>query len=66
MRIYVNGEPTQVDAEIPLAALIQQLALTDEKIAVEVNQEVVPRSTFGDHRLQPDDQIEIVRAIGGG
>ena len=66
MRIYVNGEETQVEAGFQLASLIQQLELTGGKIAVEINQEVIPRSTFGEHRLQPDDRVEIVRAIGGG
>lgn len=66
MRIYVNGEETRVDAGLQLASLIQQLELGDGKIAVEVNQEVIPRSTFGKYRLQPDDRVEIVRAIGGG
>ena len=66
MRIYVNGEETQVEAGLQLASLIQQLELTGGKIAVEINQEVIPRSTFGEHRLQPDDRVEIVRAIGGG
>ncbi len=66
MRIYVNGEETQVEAGLQLTSLIQQLELTGGKIAVEINQEVIPRSTFGDYRLQPDDRVEIVRAIGGG
>jgi hypothetical protein len=33
---------------------------------MEVNREIVPRSTFDTHRLQPGDEVEIVRAIGGG
>jgi sulfur carrier protein len=66
MRIYVNGEETRVEAGFPLASLLQQLELNGGKIAVEINQEVIPRSTFSEHRLQPDDRVEIVRAIGGG
>lgn len=66
MRIYVNGEETRVETGLPLASLLQQLELAGGKIAVEVNLEVVPRSTFADYRLQPDDRVEIISAIGGG
>ena len=49
-----------------MASLIGLLELVDQRIAVEVNSELVPRSTFEQYQLQPDDKIEIVRAIGGG
>jgi len=66
MQIRVNGEPKEIADGATLADLIALLQLADRRIAVEVNQELAPRSTFQSHRLQPDDRVEIVRAIGGG
>jgi sulfur carrier protein len=66
MQILINGEPRQVRDGASIATLIQDLGLAGNRIAVEVNQEVVPRSTFAERTVQAGDRIEIVRAIGGG
>ncbi len=66
MQIQLNGHAKEIAADATMADLIAQLELTDRRIAVEVNQELVPRSTFADHRLQAGDRVEIVGAIGGG
>jgi thiamine biosynthesis protein ThiS len=66
MQILLNGEERQVAEDLNLSALIQELDLGDKRIAIEVNEELVPRSTFDGYLLQPGDRIEIVRAIGGG
>jgi sulfur carrier protein len=42
------------------------LDLGDRRIAVEVNEELVPRSTFEGHLLTDKDRVEIIQAIGGG
>ena len=49
-----------------LDGLIDQLDLTGKRLAVEVNEEVVPRSEHGEFRLRDGDRVEIVHAIGGG
>ncbi|MES9843953.1 MAG: sulfur carrier protein ThiS [Candidatus Sedimenticola sp. PURPLELP] len=66
MQIFINGEEKQFPDGSNMAAIIESLELTGQRIAVEVNEELVPRSTFDSHLLQPGDQIEIVNAIGGG
>lgn len=66
MDIYVNGEKKTVPEGFTAAALVESMALTGRRIAMEVNQEIVPRSTFASHAFQPDDAIEIVHAVGGG
>ncbi|MEJ1296352.1 MAG: sulfur carrier protein ThiS [Candidatus Sedimenticola sp. (ex Thyasira tokunagai)] len=66
MLIYVNSEERQIPDNANMAALIQLLELGDQRIAVEVNEALVPRSTFDHHTLQAEDKVEIVRAIGGG
>lgn len=66
MQIEVNGEPLQVSEQTTLAELIEQLELTGKRIAVELNQDIVPRSEHGQTRLSAGDRVEIVHAIGGG
>ena len=66
MQILLNGENTEVSDAISVQGLIEQLELTGRRIAVEVNEDIVPRSEHAEHRLAPGDRIEIVHAIGGG
>ncbi|ALG69381.1 sulfur carrier protein ThiS [Beggiatoa leptomitoformis] len=66
MQIVVNGEIKTVNETLTVQELIEQLALTGRRLAIEVNQAIVPRSQFGLYRLQAQDKIEIVHAIGGG
>ena len=66
MQIYINGEPETFEEGSSVADLVAKLDLTDKRIAVEINEELVPRSTFSSHLLQEEDNVEIVHAIGGG
>jgi sulfur carrier protein len=66
MQIYVNGTPQDVPDTTDLTALVTRLGLGGRRIAVEVNEELVPRSRFGDHRLAAGDRVEIIHAVGGG
>lgn len=66
MQIILNGEHTEVAEHATAQALIEQLDLVDRRLAMEVNQALVLRSEYAEYILQPDDQVEIVQAIGGG
>ncbi|HSC75255.1 MAG TPA: sulfur carrier protein ThiS [Pseudomonadales bacterium] len=67
MQIILNGESvTLSDKTNTIAALIEQLQLTGKRIAVEINEEIAPRSTHAATHLQAGDRVEIVHAIGGG
>ena len=66
MQIYLNGEQQQIPDDTSMTALIELLELSGKRIAVEVNEELVPRSTYSDYNLKPQDNVEIVHAIGGG
>jgi sulfur carrier protein len=66
MELVINGKTEQVPDDINATRLIEHLGLQNERLAIEVNREIVPRSTFDSHRFKSGDQIEIVRAIGGG
>lgn len=66
MNIYVNGETKTVPEGFTAEQLVELLALKGRRLAMEVNQEIVPRSTFANHIFQPEDAVEIVHAVGGG
>nr|WP_315589609.1 sulfur carrier protein ThiS [Sphingomonas psychrotolerans] len=64
--IVVNGEHKRVSAGLTIIQLAEQLGLVPEKIAVERNLEVVPRSTLGEVVVKDGDELEIVHFVGGG
>lgn len=64
--ITVNGEAREVAAGASLAALLAAIGLDTRKVAVERNEEIVPRSTYPAVALAPGDRLEIVHFIGGG
>jgi sulfur carrier protein len=66
MHIILNGSPREVPDDLTAGGLIVELGLANRRLAVEVNQQIVPRSTLGSHPINPDDKVEIVQAIGGG
>jgi len=66
MNITLNGEQKIVPENCTAKQLIESLQLQNTRLALEVNLEIVPRSTFAQRVLRAEDKIEIVRAIGGG
>ncbi|MDH7974551.1 sulfur carrier protein ThiS [Sphingomonas sp. AR_OL41] len=64
--IMINGEHRRVAAGLSLAALASDLGLNPEKVAVERNLSVVPRSTLGQVMVEDGDELEIVHFVGGG
>ncbi len=66
MRILVNGKPRDAADGLTVAALLADLALQGKRLAVEVNEDIVPRSRHPAHALREGDRVEIVHAIGGG
>lgn len=66
MNITLNGTPHEIPAEYTVLALVTRLELGERRIAIEVNQEIVPRSAYAQWLLHAGDQVEVVQAIGGG
>ncbi|MDN2712913.1 sulfur carrier protein ThiS [Janthinobacterium sp. SUN118] len=64
--IMLNGAPHQVPPGQTLDQLIAALSLENQALALAVNRSVVPRKAWRDRVLETQDQVEIVRAIGGG
>lgn len=66
MKIQLNGESRDIPADSTALDLVNMLELGGKRLAMEVNLEIVPRTTYAQHPLHEGDQIEIVHAIGGG
>ena len=65
LNLTVNGEPRKSSAAT-IAALVRELELKPEKVAVERNGTIVPRSTLAQAPLADGDVLEIVHFVGGG
>ena len=68
MRIYLNGEELEVPEGVTLSELIKSLNIQVREVgfAVAVNEEVVPKSKYENHKLSEGDRVEIVHLVGGG
>jgi len=66
LEVIVNGKSRSLQGPVSVRELVQEMALLDKRIAVEVNGEIVPASQHSTYQLSNGDSIEIVGAIGGG
>lgn len=66
MQIIINGQNQTVESDITIAALLQQAGLAGKRLAVEVNENIVPKSQHAETVVTEGDKIEIIHAIGGG
>jgi len=66
MKLTVNGELRDVEGPITVLGLVESFGLKPQKIAVERNLEIVPRSAYAQVALAEGDRIEIVNFVGGG
>jgi thiamine biosynthesis protein ThiS len=66
VKIQVNGESREVANDLSLEQLVIDLQLTPQRIAVELNREVVRRADWPSTMLRESDRVEIVHFVGGG
>ncbi|MDN5872320.1 MAG: sulfur carrier protein ThiS [Nitrococcus sp.] len=66
IRITLNGEVREVRNGLTVAELVAELELSGRRLALEINEALLPRGRFGEYRIRGGDRIEIVQAIGGG
>ena len=66
MKIVVNGEEKVIPGSMALSELLSFLGLPDERLAVEVNRDVVPRARWQETNVSEKDRIEIIHFVGGG
>jgi thiamine biosynthesis protein ThiS len=69
MTLQINGEPRPFDdapTSFTLAALLDRLAMKADRVAVELNLDIVPRDRWSTTELHDGDKLEIVHFVGGG
>jgi len=66
MKLTVNGKPVELPDGSTVAALVSHLGVEPARVAIERNQDVVPRRTWSEAQLADGDQVEIVTFVGGG
>ena len=66
MKLTLNGESREFGTLTTLAALIERLGMKADRVAVELNREIVPRDRWAETNLTEGDRLEIVHFVGGG
>jgi len=66
MKITINGEPREIPDGLNVAALLQHLEMTADRVAIERNLDILPRAKWQETEVQPNDRFEIVHLVGGG
>jgi sulfur carrier protein len=70
MNLHINGEERLFDHTPPepftLAALVESLNMKPDRVAVELNREIVPRDRWPQTQLKEGDHLEVVHFVGGG
>jgi thiamine biosynthesis protein ThiS len=66
IHIHVNGQAKPWRCNATVADLLQELDIRTDRVAVELNLEILDRAMFPQRRLQDGDRVEILSFIGGG
>ncbi len=68
MKLQINGEAREFSSPAPanLAALVELLGMKSDRVAVELNREIVPRDRWAETPLKDGDRLEVVHFVGGG
>lgn len=66
MQVVINGEPREIADGVTITALLTTLGIDLRRVAVELNEQVVPKARHAQTSLAPNDRLEIVTFVGGG
>ncbi len=66
MRLIINGKEQSFSESLTLVELVEQLGMKGDRVAVELNREIVPRAEWPQTKLNDGDRLEIVHFVGGG
>ena len=66
MRLVINGNQQDFPERLNLAQLVEQLGMKSDRVAVELNREIVSRAQWTETQLRDGDQLEVVHFVGGG
>ncbi len=66
MKLVINGEDREFNASLSLSSLVEQLGMKSDRVAVELNRDIVAREQWSTTILTEGDRLEIVHFVGGG
>ena len=66
MRLQINGDEREFPGELTLSSLVEQLGMKPDRVAIELNREIVPRDRWATTPLKDGDRLEMVHFVGGG
>ena len=66
MQLQINGEAREFPDGLNLSGLVTQLGMKADRVAVELNLEIIPRPNWESAALKDGDKLEIVHFVGGG
>jgi len=68
MKLQINGEEKTFEpaSQPTLAALIESLGMKPDRVAIELNRDIVPRDHWAETTLNDGDKLEVVHFVGGG
>jgi len=66
MKLQINGEARDFPPPLSVASLVEQLGMKQDRIAVELNRNILPREQWDKTPLGEGDRLEIVQFVGGG
>jgi sulfur carrier protein len=66
MKVQINGENRDFEESLPLSALVDRLGMKADRVAVELNRNIVPRAQWAETQVAEGDRLEIVQFVGGG
>lgn len=66
MKVFINGEIREISESVTLRRLLENLELPQERVAIELNKEVVRKKDWESVKVSDADRIEIIHFVGGG
>ena len=66
MKIIVNGEEISIPEDSNIQDLVAELGFKNKRIAIEVNEAIIPKSKHRSYLLESSDRVEVINAVGGG
>ena len=66
MKIIVNGEEISIPEDSNIQDLVNELGFKNKRIAIEVNETIIPKSKHRSYLLENSDRVEVINAVGGG
>ena len=66
MEVTINGDLRQIPDGLTVAGLLEHLAMSADRVAIERNLDILPRAQWKNTQVQPNDRFEIVHLVGGG